>query len=77
MSQNRRFRGGAIFDENGCQNGSKNDAKIDLGALGGAIFEILGDFLRGLIFDEFSIGKKVPKKLSKLQLGAAKGDPPQ
>ena len=50
-----------IFDENGRQNGSKNDAKIDLGALGGAIFEIWGGFLKGLIFDEFSIGKKFAK----------------
>ena len=30
----------------------KNDLKIELGALGGSTFVILGDFLRGLIFDE-------------------------
>ena len=35
------------------QKGSKSDVEIDLGALGDAIFEILGEFLRGLIFDEF------------------------
>ena len=73
LSQNKRFRGGVIFDENGCQNGSKNDAKIDLGALGGAIFEIWGGFLRGLIFNEISIGKKSVEKLRKWRLGAAKG----
>jgi len=60
--QNRCFRGVAIFNENGCETGFKNDVKIDLGALGGLIFEILGAFLRGLIFDEFWIGKKCAKK---------------
>jgi len=58
LSQNRRFRGAAIFDEKGCQNGFKNDGKINLGALGGTIYEILGDLLRGQIFDRFSIEKK-------------------
>ena len=58
MLQNRRFRGGAIFDEKRFQNGSKNDIEIDLGALRGIIFEILGDLLRGQIFDRFSIEKK-------------------
>jgi hypothetical protein len=62
LLQNRRFRGVAIFNENGCETGFKNDVKIDLGALGGLIFEILGAFLRGLIFDEFWIGKKCAKK---------------
>ena len=44
------------------QKGSKNDIKIELEALGGSTFVILGDFLRGLIFDEFLIGKKYEKK---------------
>ena len=56
------FGGVAIFNENGCETGSKNDVEIDLGALGVRIFEILGAFFRGLIFDEFSIGKKCAKK---------------
>ena len=37
-------------------------------AVGGRIFEILGDFLRGLIFDEFSIGKKSSENLQKWRL---------
>ena len=37
--------------ENRCQNGSQNDPKIDIWAIGVRIFEILGRFLRGLIFD--------------------------
>ena len=41
--------------------GSKNALQIDALALGGRIFEILGVFLRALIFDEFSIGKKSAK----------------
>ena len=36
----------------------KSDPKINIWALRGPIFEILGGFLRSLIFDEFSIGKK-------------------
>jgi len=58
LSQNRCFRGAAIFDEKGCQHGFKNDGKINLGALGDTIYEILGDLLRGQIFDRFSIEKK-------------------
>ena len=41
--------------EHGRQKGSKNDIEIELWALGGRIFEIWGGFLRGRIFDEFSI----------------------
>ena len=33
--------------------GAKSDVKINIWALGGAIFEIWGGFSRGLIFDEF------------------------
>ena len=48
------------------RNGSQNDAKIDIWALRGWVFEIWGGFLRSPIFDEFSIGKKSAKNL---QLG--------
>ena len=46
------------FIENRCQNGSQNDPKIDIWAMGVCIFEILACFLRGPILDEFSIGKR-------------------
>ena len=36
----------------------KSDPKIDVWALEGPTFEVLGGFLRSAIFDEFSIGKK-------------------
>ena len=36
----------------------KSDPKIDIWALRGQTFELLGGFLRSLIFDEFSIGEK-------------------
>ena len=48
------------------ENQVKSDFKIGLGAVGGRIFEILGDFLRGLIFDEISIGKKSGQNMQKL-----------
>ena len=68
LSQNRRFRGVAIFNENGCETESQNDVKIDLVALGGVIFDILDDFLRGPIFDEFSIGEKSVQNVKKVDL---------
>ena len=40
------------------QNDIQNDPKIDLWALGGRIFEILGGFEKHQIWDEFSIGEK-------------------
>ena len=43
--------------ENECQMDPQSDPEIDIWALRGSIFEILGRFLRGLIFDEFLIGK--------------------
>ncbi len=46
------------FMQNPCQNGPKSDPKIDVWAIRGPTFEVLGAFLRSLIFDEFSIGKK-------------------
>ena len=39
----------------------KSDPKIDVWAIKGPTFEVLGAFLRSLIFDEFSIGKKSAK----------------
>ena len=49
--------------EKGCQKVPKNDLKIETLALLGRIFEILGGFGRGLIFNEFSIGKKLSENL--------------
>ena len=40
------------------KNDPKSEHKIDVWAIRGPTFEILGAFLRGLILDEFSIGKK-------------------
>ena len=39
----------------------KSEPKIDVWAIRGPTFEVLGRFLRGLILDEFSIGKKSAK----------------
>ena len=36
----------------------KSHPKIDIWAIRGPTFEVLGGFLRSLIFDEFSIGEK-------------------
>ena len=47
--------------ENVCQNGFKNDTKINILELGGLIFEILGGFWRRRIFEEFLICKKYAK----------------
>ena len=41
----------------------KSDPKIDVWAIRGPTFEVLGAFLRSPIFNEFSIGKKSAKKL--------------
>ena len=41
-----------------CQNGSKSEPKTEVWAIRGPTFEVLGGFLRSLIFDEFSIGEK-------------------
>ena len=51
------------FMQNPCQNEPKSDPKIDVWAIRGPTFEVLGAFLRSLIFDEFSIGKKSAKNL--------------
>ena len=37
---------------------SKSEHKIDLWAIRGPIFEVLGGFLKSLIFEEFSNGQK-------------------
>jgi hypothetical protein len=58
LSQNRRFQGVAIFDEKWEPKGTKNHPKIELRALRGRIFEILGGFERHRILDEFSSCKK-------------------
>ena len=39
----------------------KSDPKINVLAIRGPTFEVLGAFLRGLILNEFSIGKKSAK----------------
>ena len=41
----------------------KSDAKIEVWALEGSIFEVLGGFKRSRIFDVFSIGKMFAKSL--------------
>ena len=37
---------------------AKSESKTDVWAIRGPTFEVLGGFLRSLIFDEFSIGEK-------------------
>ena len=37
---------------------TKSEPKIEVWAIRGPTFEVLGGFLRSLIFDEFSIGEK-------------------
>ena len=54
--------------------GSQNGVKIDVWAIRGPTFEILGRFLRDLILDEFSIGKKSAKNPTFGVRGSAKGD---
>ena len=70
FSQNRRFWETGAKSE---QHGSKNDLKIELWALGGSIFEILGGFLKRQIFDDFSIGKKTSQNRTFGARGAEKG----
>ena len=53
----------------------KSEHKIDLWAIRGPTFEILGRFLRGLILDEFSIGKKSAKNPTFGVRGSATGAP--
>ena len=72
FSQNRRFWKMGVKSE---QKGSKNDLKIELWALGGSIFVILGGFLKRQIFDDFSIGKKTSQNQTFGARGAEKGIP--
>ena len=46
------------FMKNPCQNGSKSEAKTDVWVIRGPTSEVLGGFLRSLIFDEFSNSEK-------------------
>ena len=50
----------------------KSDPKIDIWALRGQIFEILGCFLKSQIFDGFLIGEKSAKSLKIGGLGLLK-----
>ena len=50
----------------------KSEHKIDLWAIRGPTFEVLGGFLRSLIFYEFSIGEKSAQNRERLRQGAAK-----
>ena len=51
----------------------KSDPKIDIWALRGPIFEILGGFLRSQIFNGFLIGKKSAKNRKSGGFGRPKG----
>ena len=46
------------FMKKPCQNGSKSEPKTEVWAIRGPTFEVLGGFLRSLIFYEFSISEK-------------------
>ena len=54
------------------QMDTKSDAKIDVWAIRGPTFEVLGTFLRSPIFNEFSIGKKSTEHQRFWGRGAAK-----
>ena len=54
----------------------KSEPKIDVSAIRGQTFEVLGAFLRSPIFNEFSIGKKSAKNLMFWVRGSAKGKLP-
>ena len=56
----------------GAKTDPKSDPKIDIWALRGQIFEILGCFLRSQIFDGFLIGEKSAKSLKIDGLGLLK-----
>ena len=67
MRQNREFH------EKSMPKWLQNHPKIDLLALGGLIFEILGGFWRRQIFDEFLICKMCAKNHKNQRLGMPKG----
>ena len=52
---------------------TKSEPKIEVWAIGGPTFEVLGGFLRSLIFDEFSNGEKSALNRQSWRLGAATG----
>ena len=54
----------------------QNDLKIKLSALRGRIFEVLGGFLRGLIFDEFLICKKAAENMRNSRRRRTRGSHP-
>ena len=54
----------------------KSEPQIDVLAIRGSTFEVLGAFLRSLIFNEFSIGKKSATNLMFWVRGSAKGKLP-
>ena len=51
--------------------GIKSKTKNDVWAIWGPTFEVLGGFLRSLIFDEFSIGETSASNRQNWRLGAA------
>ena len=52
----------------------RSGPKIDIWALRGQIFEILGGFLKSLIFDGFLIGEKSAKIRKSCGLGRPRGE---
>ena len=52
---------------------AKSEHKIELWAIRGPTFEVLGGFLKSLIFDEFSNGEKSALNRQSWRLGAATG----
>ena len=52
----------------------KSEPKIDVWAIWGPTFEVLGAFLRSAILNEFSIGKRSAKNLRFGVRRAGKGD---
>ena len=46
------------FMKKHAKNESKNEPKTEVWAIRGPTFEVLGGFLKSLIFDEFSNGEK-------------------
>ena len=52
---------------------TKTELKIEVWAIRGPTFEVLGGISRSLIFDEFSNGEKSVKNRQSWRLGAATG----
>ena len=62
--QNTRFHVSHKCIENVRQKGSNNESKVELWAFRGLSFKFSEGFWRGLIFDDFSIGKKSAENLT-------------